>query len=516
MLTTYKGVAQIQNDLSSIRYIMSPENSGEVDASAPSEFVEGTTEFTFKWRIKAAYEFKRLTPFAVGDTPTLEDDVLYSLQYDGDTRTYTFTVSSIPDWAKGVRVIIETIMVDDPSNNIGTNNSDGPIGGDGTYDDTSDEVPLPAIPDISISDSGFITLFRPSISQVKELGNYLWSNLTDFIENLQKIFTSPMDYFIAFNIMPVTPLVGPERNIYIGNWLSNISMPPILNQFYEFNCGTVQIKEYFGSFLDYAPNTRARIMLPFIGDRELDTNEIMNKTLHLWYRIDLLSGSCVAVLTINNSVYYQWSGNCAVGIPVTGSDWSRLYSSAARVATVGLGLAIGGLAGGATSTFITSNASGVAQGSAVASLGRVFNSVPAGIPGVSRERTALLSAMENVNTPATTQITSHTSRAINGAMIGNIIGYNAMASTQRTQHTGDMTGSISIMGNRTPFIVLEYPNVNLPEQYKHIVGYPSNQYVTLSNVSGYTKCKTVMFESTKATDDEIEMVISALKGGVYL
>lgn len=497
----------------SIRYIMSPENSGIVTGP---DIYDGSGVLSFTYRIKIGYNFKRITVFAVGEPPT-ENAIEYNLTYDGDTRTYSIEVPSVPDWALGIRVLIETINTIDPTEAIGINSSDGPIGGGGTYDDTSDPVPLPDIPaGISASDSGFVTLFKPSISQIKDLGNYLWSHLTDFIENLQKMFTNPMDYFIALNIMPVNPAVGANQSIYIGNWITDISMPPIANQFYEFYCGVVTVREYFGTFLDYAPNTKARIMLPFIGDRDLDVNEIMNRDLHLWYRIDLLSGSCVAILTVQDDVYYQWSGNCAVGIPVTGSDWSRLYSAAARTATIGAGIAIGGMFGGAASTLITSTPSGTAQGATIASLGRTFNNIPSGVRGVARERQSILNAMEGVDQPATTAITSHSSRAINGAMIGNIIGHNATASNQRLQHTGDMSGAISIMGNRTPYIVLEYPDVNLPENYKHIIGYPSNQYVTLSSVTGFTKCKTVLFESNRATDDEIEMIISALKGGVYL
>lgn len=498
---------------SSIRYIMSPDNSGIVTGP---DIYDGSGALSFTYRIKVGYDFKRITVFAVGEPPT-EANIEYNLTYDGDTRTYSIEVPSVPAWALGIRVLIETINTIDPTEAIGTNSSDGPIGGDGTYDDSSDTVPLPPIPvGISASDSGFVTLFKPSISQIKDLGNYLWSHLTEFIENLQKMFTNPMDYFIALNIMPVNPAVGASQSIYIGNWITNISMPPVTNQFYEFYCGRVTVREYFGTFLDYAPNTKARIMLPFIGDRDLDVNEIMNRDLQLWYRIDLLSGACVAILTIQDDVYYQWSGNCAVGIPVTGSDWSRLYSAAARTATIGAGIAIGGMFGGAASTLITSTPSGTAQGATIASLGRTFNNIPSGVRGVARERQSILNAMEGVDQPATTAITSHSSRAINGAMIGNIIGHNATASNQRLQHTGDMSGAISIMGNRTPYIVLEYPDVNLPENYKHIIGYPSNQYVTLSSVTGFTKCKTVLFESNQATDDEIEMIISALKGGVYL
>lgn len=516
-------------DYGSIRYIMSPENSGEVDASAPSEFEEGTTEFTFKWRIKTGYEFKRLTPFAVGEG-SLEDDVVYSLEYDGDTRTYTFTISSIPDWAIGVRVLIETIMTGDPSSPIGDNSSDGPIGGNGTFDDSSDEVPLPAIPEgVSAPDTGFVTLFRPTISQIMDLSNYMWSNMSEFIENLQKIFTNPMDYVISLASFPVTPNVGPDRKIYVGNFLTNIQMPPILKQFYEFNCGIINVNEYFGSFLDYAPNTRARIMLPFIGDADLSVNEIMGKTLHLWYRIDLLSGACVAVLTIDNSVYYQWTGNCSIQIPVTASDFSRLYAGIARVGITAAAVAAGGAyLGGLASAASGWNATNAGWHSVGGDFGQGYTPPPNfGVPALppsygqlstdlSTDKGPQLNMGDYVSYTPPIQIPSKKSRAVAAAAGGSFIGHNIMNAIPRVQHAGGMSGNIGIMGNRTPFIVLEYPNVSMPENYKHVFGYPSNMYKVLGSLAGYTKCKQVLFESTKATDDEYEMVIEALKGGVYL
>ncbi len=496
----------------SIRYILEPENSGIV--SGPETFI--STSFNFTYRIKTAYEFTRIRAFAVSEptgTPPIprEESLVTSESYDGDTRTYTFTVTGIPDWATSVRCVIETIMTEDTQDQGGTNEASGPIGGDGTFDDTSDKVPLPAIPTgISAADSGLVTLFRPSIAQIKALGDYLWSNLDEFWENLQKIFTNPMDYIIALNIFPVRPLVTSDKAIYIGNWLTDITMPPVENQFYEFDCGTVNIDEYFGGYLDYAPNTTARIMLPFIGDREIAINEIMGHVLHLWYRIDLLSGNCLAVLTIANDVYYQWTGNCAIPVPVTGSDWSRLYSGIAKAGITIAGAAIGGAVGAAAGIGVfagTGIGSLVTSNSIISDLAQPSH--PEGPIRTSGGR--LVDYYEDASSG-----TSKPNRSIPATSVASAIGHNIMQGIPRVQHSGDLSGAISIMGNRTPFIVLEYPNVNLPEDYKHIMGYPSNQFVMLGNIKGYTECRTVLFESTKATDEEIEMIIKALKGGVYL
>ena len=493
-----------------VRYILSPDGSGEV--TGPLE-LSSYDPFTFTYRIKANYELVTIRAWSVDNTSG-EVLIISNYTYNGETRTYTVTVSGLINGSAGVRVLISTIMTNDPSDSGGTNDADGPVGGGGDYDDESDPVPLPAIPAISAADSGFVTLFKPSISQLKDLGNYLWSNLDEFWENLQKIFTNPMDYIIGLNIFPVSPIAGTSRSIYIGNWLTDISMPPVQNQFYEFDCGAITIHEHFGSFLDYAPNTRARIMLPFIGDYDLSVNEIMDRTLKLWYRIDLLSGNCLAVLTIDNSTYYQWVGNCAIPVPVTGSDWSRLYGSlgktvamAGAAAGVGLGMGALGLGLSAMGGFeqdVKGNQWYSPRFDESNSLGkRSFGDV------------ALTGLGDKITSSADSLYSPH-SRAIAATGVSAAVGYNMMSAVPRVQHSGNLSGSVSIMGNRTPFVVLEYPNVNLPEDYKHMYGYPSNRYFTLGSLHGYTECAKVMFESSRATDDEIALIIRALKKGVYL
>lgn len=506
---TYTGS---QVSVISVRYILSPEGSGEV--TGPAELAN-YDPFSFTYRIKANYSLQRIQAWSVDNTSG-QTLISNSYTYDGETRNYRVTVSDLVANSAGVRVVIQTLVTGDPSSQGGTNGSDGPIGGNGTYDDSSDPIPLPAIPSISASDSGLVTLFRPSIAQIKALGDYLWSNLDEFWENLQKIFTNPMDYIIGLNIFPVSPVVGTDKSIYIGNWLTNISMPPVNNQFYEFNCGTITISEYFGSFLDYAPNTHARIMLPFIGDRDLAVNEIMNKTLNLQYRIDLLSGNCIAILLVDNSVYYQWTGNCAIPIPVTGSDWSRLYRGISTIGAVATAGAIGGW-GYMTLASMLSRTSQQPWDNPNFLQPSDFPRIPETTNNGLAIRTGPLGIGPDAFNASTTNVPgSRSPRTLAAVANGALVGRNVMGSSPRVQHTGDTSGSVSIMGVRTPFVVLEYPNVNLPDNYKHLFGYPSNQYHVLGELLGYTECRDVMFESTTATDDEAAMIINALKGGVYL
>lgn len=377
---------------------------------------------------------------------------------------YSTYVSTDPD--VGDAIVVRVTAVPNDSQDEGGTSEEG--GGDGTFDDTTDPVPAPVIPTISASNSGLITLFRPSLSQVQALGSYLWTNITDFIENLQKMFSNPMDYFIAFHIMPAVPEVLALRTIKLGLWETSIQMPPVKNQFYEFDCGTVTVSPYWNSALDYSPYTKIQLFLPFIGSVSLNTDEVMGNIVGITYRMDLLSGQCVALITINGDTYYQFTGECSVAIPLTGSDWSRVYTAA-------IGAITGVVAGFSGAASIANRA-------------------------YPRENPALRTALT----------TSHIVSSVDN-VAGNIMGAKPAIS-----HSGNISGSAGFLGIRTPYMIIEYPNQSLPENYKHYVGYPSNIYSSLSDVTGYTECEQVIVKGISATEQEIAEITEALKAGVYL
>lgn len=415
----------------------------------------------------------------------------------------------------------------DPNQQAGTSTTGG---GQGTFDDTSDIIPISPLPDISAAQSGLVALFRPTIADLRALGDYLWTNLSDFIENLNKLFMNPMDYMIALNILPCKPEVGERVNINIGSFTTTIDMPPILNQWYEFDCGTVTLNEYWGSALDYAPYTKVHMLLPFIGSVTLNTDEIMGKQIGVKYRIDLLSGQCVAMVTVGltgqtASVLYQFTGECAVSIPLTGADWSRIYSAA--IGAVGTAItggiaagAAGAAAGGATSALAGANAAEAASNAGLAYA--MINDTSKGVKGVQQMRQDMQKAA-SMALEAGRQAAAQPARVARGVSatriantVNNTIG-SVMSGKAAVNHAGTITGSAGMLGVKTPYLLIEFPNQSLADNYKHFVGYPSNMYAMLGDLSGYTEVEQVIAGGlTGQTDSEMAELLEILKGGVYL
>lgn len=234
--------------------------------------------------------------------------------------------------------------------------SSGTGGGTGNFDGTGDDIAIPGLPTLSAVDTGFITLFNPSISQLKSLSDYLWSSVFD-INTFKKIFANPMDCILGLSIVPVSVPNGGSKEVSVGNISTGISMTVAASQYVIVDCGTLNVNEFWGAYLDYDPYTKAEIYLPYIGTHPISVDDIMGKSVHVVYHIDILSGACTAFVKCGGSVLYEFIGQCSSSIPVTGNDWTNVINGVLSVsAAIGTMVATGGATAPMAASAIASTA----------------------------------------------------------------------------------------------------------------------------------------------------------------
>lgn len=427
-----------------------------------------------------------------------------------------------------VRITAQRVPVpgDDPNAQGGYS---GVGGGTGDFDETSDPVLIPTLPPeiYSAANAGLVTLFAPTIAEMRSLSDYLWTSWADVPENLKRIFNNPMDYFISLHLVPLQVPTSTRVNVKLGLTTTNVSMAKAANQFISFDCGNVELAEYWGSALDYAPNTKVSIVLPFIGDMPLDADVVMGRTLNVSYFVDLLSGACIAFIRVNGDVLYQFQGNCAMQAPLTGADFSRIYAAAIGAGmTLGAGI-VAGVAGGSAAGAATTakNLESISEaGKSTAALGRAFNQTGAagkGLPGVASMRRSLTEMAETVRTEAAAaaEAPARVARGTRGAIMARAAANTVrevMGGKMTVSHSGSLQGNTGIMGIKVPYLVVERPSQSLAENYKHYVGYPSNIYATLGSLTGYTECEQIVVSGINCTDGELSEIEEILKGGFYL
>lgn len=218
----------------------------------------------------------------------------------------------------------------------------------GDFDDASDSIDFPSLPSLGATDTGLITLYNPSLQEVKDLATYMWTNPAFDISAWKKIFADPIDAILGLSIVPVAVPDGGQRHIAVGNLFTDVLMNVAAQQYIELQCGALNVNEFWSSYLDYEPYTKAEIYLPYCGVHQLSVDDIMDKTIEVRYHIDILTGSCCAYVKCGDSVLYQFIGQCSSSIPVASGDFSEIIGSALNAA-----LAVGSLAatGGASAPF---------------------------------------------------------------------------------------------------------------------------------------------------------------------
>lgn len=229
-------------------------------------------------------------------------------------------------------------------------------GGTGTFENTGADVDFPPDPSLSSVDTGFITLFNPTKGQLKSLANYMWSTGFD-LDTFKKLFANPMDAILGMSIVPVAVPNGGNKEVKVGNISTGVQMNEAASQFVSVDCGSITVEEYWGAYLDYSPYTKAEIYLPYIGTHAISVDDIMGKTVHIKYKVDILSGACCAYIKCGGTVLYSFVGQCSCSIPITGNDWTNVVNGALSIAaSIGSMVATGGASAPMSTAAIASTA----------------------------------------------------------------------------------------------------------------------------------------------------------------
>ena len=321
-------------------------------------------------------------------------------------------------------------------------------------DPGTDSGTTPAPGDIpGVEESDLVSVYNPTKAQIQSFASWLWS--PNFIDNLLKLFQNPMDAIIGLHVIYATPTAGKTGNIRCGYLDSGVSSKIVTKQYTEIDCGTVNVPEYFGNALDYEPYVQIHAYLPFVGIVSLKPNDILGKRLNIKYGIDVLTGTCLAMLTTYKGtgqdaakiLTYTYAGNCATQVPISGGSYAQVITGLASMA-IGVG-------------------TGVASGNPLAIAGGVM----AGI----------------------------------------------MSSHFDVSHSGSIGANAGAMGPRKPYLIITRKSAYEANNYNAFYGYPANMTVVLGSCRGYTRVKTVHIDSIyTATDAEKIEIESLLKQGVII
>lgn len=306
----------------------------------------------------------------------------------------------------------------------------------------------PVAPAPTGSADALYKIYNPSNAQIQSFGAWLWSS--NFVDQLLKVFNDPMQAIISLHKIYAAPHTGGTANIKVGYLDSGVSSKWVDQQYIDVDCGSVNVFEISGNVIDYMCDIR--IYLPFIGIVTLDVNDVMRGVVGVKYRIDVITGTCVAFVSITRDagaggVIYQYTGSMAEIYPLSSGSYMGIITGV-------LGIA-------------------------------------AGIAG-----------------------TIATGGAAAPALIGGAAGLTQMHT--KVEHSNGFSGNAGALAAKKPYLIISRPQSAMSNGIGNNKGWPANYYVKLSQCTGYTRVSAIHLSGINATDSELDQIESLLKEGVII
>lgn len=327
-------------------------------------------------------------------------------------------------------------------------------GGEGTGDNSTDSI-FNISPNVSPVGS-FNRMFAMTQPLVNAFSTYLWTST--WLDNVKLLFNNPMEGVVKCMLFPFSVYahdpshVGADTPIKIGNVETTVSAAPITSGYNcVFNMGSAKIDEYYGTAMDYEPYTSISIYLPYIGIKDISTNEVTGKTISIKYIVDICNGSTIAQIWANSQLLYTYEGKIGIDIPINSTNAAQYASS----------LLMTGV----------SAAAGIAIGAATAN--------PLAIAGT------VLSTAKSV--------TANQFHINKGGISSPSAGF------YMPQHV---------------YLIINRPIQSLASSFGATHGFPCNVTRLLSTLTGYTEVENPILTSINATEDEKTQIKNLLETGV--
>lgn len=236
---------------------ISAELSNVTMSPSVSEFVEGS-DLTLTLSIADGFEWEETPIFETNAFNGSVEIALFKKQ--GNDYVYTVPKSPFYDLVVSpyIRVIANAIPVTEVKNKYGICT---------LYKPTAEDM-------IELSKKRFINI---ASGEVYDLGQYITS--------LKSI---PLD-------VPTTT----SGDIRLGNTDTDINAPIVDNDEITLDLGVIEVKGKYGNALD-SEGVTVEAVLPYIGIVELDASKCVNKSIAVKYRVNLISGDCVALVYLQS------------------------------------------------------------------------------------------------------------------------------------------------------------------------------------------------------------------------
>ena len=326
----------------------------------------------------------------------------------------------------------------------------------------TDKIPL-SKPKITAY-GAFNNFYALSETELKAFASEIWTadddRLTQFIKGLQLMGENPINAIISLSLYPfdIKTISGSvtDSAIKLGRTSLHSTGSKVKNINPVIDMGYISLRNYFDNFLDFEPYSTAFLYIPYCGVIQLSLNDFIGKVISIKLICDFLSGVCRAVIFADGIPMLYKSGVIGTSISVTGTDSATMSSNLINNSLSVLTNATNLIAGGDSSTIVKNSVS----------------------------------------------------------FMGSAFDYSAMRTIYDSQ--GSTGTQISIYEPQKPYLVINLPNFDIDDSYGLYHGYRCDFYDFINSLTGYIETDTPILTNISATEEEKNLIIECMRGGIYV
>lgn len=419
------------------------------------------------WGLNGEPEYIKLYLRMVNPTPDSGQDGIgqlatVTINKDG-TASYIMVdgSSNVPGFYTFVRLHLQeepdyVLPDDDPDYPGGSNiDDDGP----GRYDPDNRPDPDDFTTPNGFDGNAILTkTYALSESDLRNIGQKLWSQ--DYFDVL-KIQSNPIENIVSVKAFPFAQ-TGTQQEVKVGDVAFGVNGDKVPSVWKKKMPNKFTYTGHFNNFLDFAPFTKIKMFLPYIGFIELDPGEIYQSPITVEYFVDLVTGQCMARLYTDENAqgkgipFHSFYGNMGVDIPLSSTDRVQTEIRAASAAF----------------------------------------SAAMGFPGMI--------------------MSGNASGVVNGAL--NVAGMD-----YNTQRSSTQSPTCCTNDCQDVYVMIIRPAADVIQDgartgYQHLHGYPTNKYLSLSQIGkgNFVQVDRRTDIKISATSEENAMLERLLTEGVYV
>ena len=335
--------------------------------------------------------------------------------------------------------------------------------GDGTAVAVSYEIAIRSSAFDTAVNSGGFNVYQILASDMPEIMDILFGS--GYFSRFANTMYNPLSAIISYHLLPssLCTATAVSKNLKCGGYDVSTQMTtpkqyPIMSPLTTYHVGNVSLIRYFDAFPDFAPYTKLKLHLPYVGEIELDPNKCMYGELAVDYVCDVVSGNVAAwIWCKDKDGDSTWiataTGNAAYSLPMFSQQQD--------------GGAIGKLTGG-----IAQLAIGAASGNVLTAAGG----------------------------------------------IGGIVSGAVTAASHQTVISGSFGGNAGILCDTVCWLEITRPQWVQTPNYQPQHGIPS--YIGASigelDLTGFVRCERIELDQIPCTDPEKDEIMQILSQGIYI